>query len=132
MSTSRSRPADLEMLTPGGDGTPRPRMSRGLQPGPAGWNANLPTVKTHQLAPAFDVIDQVMPSSRRDADRLRGSVVVDAAPGLGKTTIATRYARAFHRHTMRRNPARTTSGHQRLPVAFRATQWRCAALRVPG
>lgn len=82
------------------------------------WNANLPTVKTHQLAAAFAVIDQVMASNRRDADRLRGSVVVDAAPGLGKTTIATRYARDFHRRIMRRNPARTASGHQRLPVAF--------------
>lgn len=82
------------------------------------WNANLPTVKTHQLAAAFAVIDQVMASNRRDSDRLRGSVVVDAAPGLGKTTIATRYARDFHRRIMRRNPHRTSSGHQRLPVAF--------------
>jgi hypothetical protein len=61
------------------------------------WNANLPTVKTHQLSAAFAIIDQVMASDRRDADRLRGSVVIDAAPGLGKTTIATRYARDFHR-----------------------------------
>lgn len=82
------------------------------------WNANLPTVKTHQLTAAFAVFDQVMASNRRDADRLRGSVVVDAAPGLGKTTIATRYARDFHRRIMRRNPVRTGSGHQRLPVAF--------------
>lgn len=82
------------------------------------WNANLPTVKTHQLAAAFAVIDQVMASNRRDSDRLRGSVVVDAAPGLGKTTIATRYAREFHRRIYRRQGPRTTSGHQRLPVAF--------------
>lgn len=82
------------------------------------WNANLPTVKTHQLTSAFAVIEQVMASSRRDADRLRGSVVIDAAPGLGKTTIATRYARDFHRKTYRRHGPKTTSGHQRLPVAF--------------
>jgi hypothetical protein len=81
-------------------------------------NANLPTVKTHQLTAAFQVIDQVMASNRRDADRLRGSVVIDAAPGLGKTTIATRYARDFHRRTYRRHGATTSSGHQRLPVAF--------------
>lgn len=82
------------------------------------WNANLPTVKTHQLAAAFATIDQVMASNRRDADRLRGSVVIDAAPGLGKTTIATRYAREFHRSTYRRYGPKTGSGHQRLPVAF--------------
>lgn len=50
------------------------------------WNANLPTVKTHQLAAAFaPLIDQVMASNAdRDADRLRGSVVVDAAPRVGQ------------------------------------------------
>ena len=73
------------------------------------WNANLPTVKTQQL---------VMASNRRDADRLRGSVVIDASPGLGKTTIATRYARDFHRRTYRRLGAKTGSGSQRLLVAF--------------
>ena len=82
------------------------------------WNANLPTVKTQQLAAAFDVIDQVMASNRRDADRLRGSVVIDAAPGLGKTTIATRYARDFHRRAYRRLGPKTAAGSQRLPVAF--------------
>jgi hypothetical protein len=83
------------------------------------WNANPPTVKTHQLAASFAIIDQVMASNRRDADRLRGLVVVDAAPGLGKTTIALRYARELHRRTYRRccGP-KTTTGSQRLPVAF--------------
>jgi hypothetical protein len=82
------------------------------------WNANLPTVKTQQLSAAFAVIDQVMACNRRDADRLCGSVVIDAAPGLGKTTIATRYARDFHRKTYRRHGPKTATGSQRLPVAF--------------
>ena len=33
------------------------------------WNANPPTVKTHQLTAAFAVIDQVMASNQRDATR---------------------------------------------------------------
>jgi hypothetical protein len=82
------------------------------------WNANLPTVKTAQLKEAYGIIDQVMASGRRDADRLRGSVVIDAEPGLGKTTIATRYARDFHRRVYRREGPETPEGHQRLPVAF--------------
>ena len=82
------------------------------------WNANLPTVKTAQLTQAYGLIDQVMASNRRDGDRLRGSVVIDAAPGLGKTTIATRYARDFHRRQYRRDGPTTAAGHQRLPVAF--------------
>ena len=82
------------------------------------WNANLPTVKTAQLNRSFAVIDQVMASNRRDSDRLRGSVVIDAAPALGKTTIATRYAKQFHRKVIRRQGSETTDGHQRIPVAF--------------
>ena len=82
------------------------------------WNANLPTVKTAQLSQAYGLIDQVMASNRRDGDRLRGSVVIDAAPGLGKTTIATRYARDFHRRQYQRDGPHTAQGHQRLPVVF--------------
>ncbi|MDZ7885122.1 MAG: ATP-binding protein [Mycobacterium sp.] len=82
------------------------------------WNANLPTVKTAQLKTAYGIIDQVMASNRRDGDRLRGSVVIDAEPGLGKTTIATRYARDFHQKVYRREGPTTPDGHQRLPVAF--------------
>ncbi|ALU40845.1 ATP/GTP-binding protein [Kocuria flava] len=82
------------------------------------WHANPPTVKTPQLARAYQVIDEVMASSRRDGSKLRGSVVIDAQPGLGKTTIATRYARDFHLRTYRRHGPLTEQGHQRLPVAF--------------
>lgn len=82
------------------------------------WNANPPTIRTPQLSQAHSIIDQVMASARRDGDKLRGSVVIDAPPGLGKTTIATRYARTFHRATYRRYGPTTEEGHQRLPVAF--------------
>jgi hypothetical protein len=82
------------------------------------WNANLPIVRTAQMTRAEMVMDQVMASSRRDGDRLRGTVVIDAAAGLGKTTIATQYARAFHRAQYRRYGAETEEGHQFLPVAF--------------
>lgn len=82
------------------------------------WNVNLPTFRTPQLAQAHSIIDQVMASAHRDGDRLRGSVVIDAPPGLGKTTIATRYARAFQRKVHRRHGVFTEAGHQRLPVAF--------------
>ncbi|WNB85786.1 AAA family ATPase [Cellulomonas sp. ATA003] len=75
-------------------------------------------MQTAQLTRAYGVIDQVMASNRRDSDKLRGAVVIDAAPALGKTTIATRYARDFHRKTIRRLGNRTPDGHQRLPVVY--------------
>ena len=75
-------------------------------------------MQTAQFSRAYGVMDQVMASNRRDSDNLRGAVVIDAAPALGKTTIATRYARDFHRKTIRRLGSRTPDGHQRLPVAY--------------
>lgn len=82
------------------------------------WNANPATIKTPQLSRAFAVTDQVMASNYRDAGSLRGSVVLDAEPALGKTTIALRYARTFHARTIRRYGDRTRAGHQRVPVAY--------------
>lgn len=82
------------------------------------WNANPATIKTPQLSRAFAVIDQVMASNYRDAGSLRGSVVLDAEPALGKTTIALRYAHMFHARTIRRYGDRTRAGHQRVPVAY--------------
>jgi len=82
------------------------------------WHANPPTIRTQQVAAGYDIIDDVMASNRRDADKLRGAVVIDAEPGLGKTTLATRYARDFHRTVYRRHGPLTPDGHQRLPVAF--------------
>lgn len=82
------------------------------------WNTNPPTVRTQQLDAAYRIIGEVMASNHRDSDKLRGSVVIDAEPSLGKTTIATRYAQWFHRTTYRRYGPTTADGHQRLPVAF--------------
>ena len=82
------------------------------------WNANPPTIKTSQLSAASGIIEQVMASGRRDGDRLRGSVVIDAEPGLGKTTIATRYARDFHRRVLPPGGPGNRAGHRGLPVAF--------------
>lgn len=82
------------------------------------WNANPPAVKTAQLSHAYDILDQVMASNHRDSNRLRGSAVIDAAPALGKTTIATRYARTFHLENLETYGEKTPSGSQRIPVAF--------------
>ena len=82
------------------------------------WNANPATIKTQQLSRAFDVLEQVMASNRRYGDKLRGAAVIDAEPGLGKTTIATRFAREVHRREYRRHSPTTSDGSQRLPVAF--------------
>lgn len=82
------------------------------------WNANGPVIKTPQLQRVNAVFEQVMASSHRDGDSLRGSVVLDSLPGLGKTTSATRFGRTFDRRERRRYGHLTAGGSPRLPVAF--------------
>lgn len=82
------------------------------------WHANPAAVRTTQVAAAYSVIDQVMAGNHRDGDRLRGAVVIDSESSLGKTTIATRYGRDFHRRIYRRYGPTTSNGSQRLPVAY--------------
>jgi AAA domain len=55
-------------------------------------------------------------TNRQDPDRVRGAAVIDALPGLGKTTIANTFTRDFDRAQRRRHGDLTDDGHERLPV----------------
>ncbi|SLI26591.1 ATP binding protein with TniB domain [Mycobacteroides abscessus subsp. bolletii] len=77
------------------------------------WNANLPTVKTQQVLATFDAINQVMASSPRDGDKLRGSVVIDALPDWvrpPRRRSTLRSSIASSTADMARQPQRATSG----------------------
>lgn len=80
------------------------------------WHANFGTIKTPQLAAIHDELDQIVATNRQDPDRVRGAAVIDAMPGLGKTTIANTFARDFDRGQRRRHGELTDEGHERLPV----------------
>jgi hypothetical protein len=82
------------------------------------WNKNPPMVKTPQLTSAFQVLGDAVASLQRDNNRPPSSVVIDAVAGVGKTTIATEFAREFHLQSERTSGITTTDGDQRLPVAF--------------
>lgn len=82
------------------------------------WHANTPVIKTPQLQRVNDIFEQVLASSHRDGDSLRGSVVLDSLPRLGKTTAATRFGRTFDQRQRRRYGHLTAEGSPRLPVAF--------------
>jgi len=80
------------------------------------WHANFGILKTPQLAAIHDELDQIVATNRQDPDRVRGAAVIDALPGLGKTTIANTFARDFDRVQRRRLGDLTEEGHERLPV----------------
>jgi len=80
------------------------------------WHANFGILRTPQLAAIHDELEQIVASNRQDPDRIRGAAVIDALPGLGKTTIANVFARDFERTQIRRHGPLTDEGHERLPV----------------
>lgn len=80
------------------------------------WHANFGVLKTPQLAAIHDDLDQIVAANRQDPDRIRGAAVIDALPGLGKTTIANTFARDYDRVARRRFGDLTEEGHERLPV----------------
>ena len=82
------------------------------------WTANPNTIRTPQLAPTFELLDEIMASSIYDADHIRGAAVINAAPALGKTTIATAYARRYHGRAIPRGTVQTPEDHRRLPMVY--------------
>jgi hypothetical protein len=80
------------------------------------WHANFGVLRTPQLAAICDELDEIVASNRQDSDRVRGAAVIDALPGLGKTTIANLFARDYERNQIRRLGPLTEDGHERLPV----------------
>jgi hypothetical protein len=80
------------------------------------WHANFGVLRTPQLAGVHEELDLIVAANRQDSDRVRGAAVIDALPGLGKTTIANTFARSFDRAQIRRGGPRTEAGHERVPV----------------
>jgi hypothetical protein len=79
------------------------------------WHANL-TLKTPQLARVHEDIWEIVDTNRQDGDRVKGAPVIDAHPGLGKTTAATAFGRRLHRDRIAVVGQRTVAGHEHVPV----------------
>lgn len=80
------------------------------------WHANFGILRTPQLASIYEELDLIVDSNRQSPDRVRGAAVIDANPGLGKTTIAHAFARDFDREQRRRFGDLTDEGQERVPV----------------
>lgn len=82
----------------------------------AKWHANFGILRTPQLVAIHEELDLIVSANQQDADRVKGAVVLDALPGLGKTTIANAFARDLDRAERERLGELTSDGHERLPV----------------
>jgi hypothetical protein len=61
-------------------------------------------------------LDDIVEANRQDGDRVKGAAVIDAYPGLGKSTIAQVFARGFHQRQVSLYGPVTGAGHDRVPV----------------
>jgi hypothetical protein len=62
-------------------------------------------------------LDDIAEANRQDGDKVKGAAVIDACPGLGKSTIAQVFAREFHQRQVSLYGPVTSAGHDRIPVA---------------
>ncbi len=82
------------------------------------WHANLGPISTPQMQAVNEDLDEIVTSNRQDGDKVKGAAVLDAYPGLGKTTIAVSFGREFHRRQIATYGTRTEAGDERIPVVY--------------
>src|SRR6266508_4282372 len=82
------------------------------------WHANLGPIVTPQLQALHQELDEIVDANRQDGDKVKGAAVLDAYPGLGKTTAAVTFGRAFHRRQVAVYGSSTAGGNQRIPVVY--------------
>ena len=82
------------------------------------WHANLGPILTPQMQSVLGQLDEVIESNRQDGDKVKSAALLDAHPGLGKTTLAVSFAAGFHRRQIDLYGPTTSEGHQRIPVVY--------------
>jgi hypothetical protein len=85
------------------------------------WHANLGPIRTPGIDTVFDALDEICGANRQDGDKVKPAAVLDALPGLGKTTAAVSFGRAFHREQIDLHGPVVPAGDgqwQRIPVVY--------------
>jgi len=87
----------------------------------ADWHANLGPIRTPGLEQVFDALGEICGSNLHEGGRAKPAAVLDAMPGLGKTTCALAFGKAFHRGQIDRFGPEIPAPDgvwQRVPVAY--------------
>lgn len=87
----------------------------------AAWHANIGPIRTPGVDALFETLEELVGANRQDGEKVKPAVVLDALPGLGKTTAALSFGQAFHRAQIELYGPKvpTTGGHwQRIPVVY--------------
>jgi hypothetical protein len=85
------------------------------------WHANLGPIRTPQVDAVFEALEEICGSNLQDGDKARPAAVLDALPGLGKTTAALAFGRWFHRDQIELHGPHVEAADgswQRIPVVY--------------
>jgi hypothetical protein len=80
------------------------------------YHANLGPIRTPQLSELHEDLWDILESNQHDNHVAKGSIALDAFPGLGKTTAVLAFAREFHNRQIEQDGALTDAGHEHWPV----------------
>lgn len=85
------------------------------------WHANIGPIRTPGVDALFEALDEIVGANRQDGDKVKPTAVLDALPGLGKTTAALAFGQAFHRAQIDLFGPQVDIGGgswQRIPVVY--------------
>lgn len=82
------------------------------------WHANIGPIKTHQVLDLHQDLFEIVNSNRHDGDKAKPATLLDAYPGIGKSTAALDFAREFYLEQIKMRGDTTPAGHRRVPVAY--------------
>ncbi|MFK0048633.1 ATP-binding protein [Streptomyces sp. NPDC090741] len=82
------------------------------------WHANIGPIDTPQLLSLHESLAEIVESNRQDGDKTKPAALVDAYPGLGKSTAVRAYGRALFRKQVALRGETTPSGDRRVPIIY--------------
>ncbi|MDL2075828.1 AAA family ATPase [Streptomyces sp. GXMU-J15] len=82
------------------------------------WHANIGPIDTPQLLALHDALAEIVESNRQDGDKTKPAALVDAYPGLGKSTAVRDYGRKLFRKQVALRGETTPSGDRRVPAIY--------------
>ncbi|MFF7098127.1 ATP-binding protein [Streptomyces rubradiris] len=82
------------------------------------WHANIGPIDTPQLLDLHTELHEIVESNRQDGDKTKPAALLDAYPGLGKSTAVRAYGRKLFREKITLRGETTPSGDRRVPVIY--------------
>jgi hypothetical protein len=82
------------------------------------WHANIGPIRTPQLVAVHEGLAEIVEANRHDGDKAKPAALVDAYPGLGKSTAVREYGRDYWQAQIALRGETTPDGHRRVPVIY--------------